>query len=123
MAHRIVLVGHCGVDGPRMEAEIHGLLRDCQVLSASDDEDLENILGEGADLLLVNRELPYSFEDQEGVEAIRHVCAKHPNVKAMLISDYDDAQAAACEAGAVRGFGKADLGSPKVAEVIKKALH
>ena len=123
MSQRIVLVGHCGVDGPRMEAEIHGLFRDCQILSASDDEDLENILGEGADLLLVNRELPYSFEDQEGVEAIRHVREKHPNIKAMLISDFEDAQAAACAAGACPGFGKADLGSPKVAQVIKNALH
>ena len=123
MSQRIVLVGHCGVDGPRMEAEIHGLLRDCQVLSASDDEDLENILEQGVDLLLVNRELPYSFEQQEGVNAIRLVCAKHPNVKAMLISDHDAAQAAACAAGACPGFGKADLGSPKVAEAIKNALH
>jgi DNA-binding NarL/FixJ family response regulator len=123
MSQRIVLVGHCGVDGPRMEAEIHGLFRDAQIFSAADDEDLENILEQGADLLLVNRELPYSFEDQEGVDAIKHVRAKHPNIKAMLISDHDDAQAAACEAGACPGFGKADLGSPKVAEVIKNALH
>ena len=123
MSQRIVLVGHCGADGPRMEAEIQGLFRDCQIFSAADDEDLENILDQGADLLLVNRELPYSFEDTEGVEAIRNVRARHPNVKTMLISDQGDAQAAACGAGACPGFGKADLGSPKVAEAIRNALH
>jgi DNA-binding NarL/FixJ family response regulator len=123
MSQRIVLVGHCGVDGPRMEAEIQGLFRGCQILSASDDEDLNNILSEGADLLLVNRELPYSFDNTEGVEAIRLLCAKHPNVKAMLISDLDDAQAAACKAGACPGFGKADLGSEKVGQAIRNALH
>lgn len=123
MSQRIVLVGHCGVDGPRIEAEIHGLLGDCQILSASDDEDLQNILEDGADLLLVNRELPYSFDNTEGVETIRVVCAQHPNVKAMLISDHEDAQAAACKVGACRGFGKADLGSEKVGKAIRSALH
>jgi hypothetical protein len=40
----------------------------------------------------------------------------------MLVSNYPDAQAAAVAAGAVPGFGKREIGTPRVAQVIREAL-
>ena len=46
----------------------------------------------------------------------------YPDVKVILVSDRPDAQEAARKAGAVDGFGKADLGSGKIATVLHEAL-
>jgi hypothetical protein len=40
----------------------------------------------------------------------------------MLVSNYADAQADAVKAGALPGFGKRELGSPKVVQLLKEAL-
>jgi hypothetical protein len=40
----------------------------------------------------------------------------------MLVSDLPDAQQEALKAGAVEGFGKSELGSPRLAEHVKQAL-
>jgi hypothetical protein len=40
----------------------------------------------------------------------------------MLVSNHPDAQAAAIAAGAAPGFGKRQIGTPRVAEVLRQAL-
>ncbi len=77
----------------------------------------------GADLLLFNRELGYGFETPMGADAIKRLKASYPGVRMMLVSNYPDAQEAAVQAGAVPGFGKRELGSPRVAQVLKDALR
>ena len=123
MSQRIVLVGHCGVDAPRLEAEVSKILPRADVISVNSEEQLQEVCEEGADLLLVNRQLPYGFESEEGVELMRELQQQHPDVKMMLVSDRPDAQEEAREAGAIDGFGKADLGSGKIASVIHEALR
>jgi hypothetical protein len=41
----------------------------------------------------------------------------------MLVSNYPDAQAAAVAAGALPGFGKRELGSARIPELIRSALQ
>jgi DNA-binding NarL/FixJ family response regulator len=123
MAKKVALVGHCGPDSSFLRIVVSRADRDAQVLAADDASDLKKVLEAGADLLLVNRTLDYGFEDQEGVSLIRRLRAKYPNVRAMLVSNYPDAQAAAVAAGALPGFGKRDLGTSKVAELIREALN
>ena len=93
-----------------------------QVVAADDSEHLIKILQTGADLLLLNRELSWGFAESEGVELIRHLRTTHPNVKTMLVSNYPEAQAEAVQAGAFPGFGKREIGSPRVGQVIRDAL-
>jgi len=57
------------------------------------------------------------------VALIRRLRASYPNVKTMLVSNYPDAQQAAVQAGALPGFGKRELGSPRVPELIRAALE
>ena len=123
MSQRIVLVGHCGVDAPRLEAAVSKILPRADVISVNTEEQLQDVCEEGADLLLINRQLPFGFEAEEGIELMCELQQMHPDVKMILVSDRPEAQAQARRAGAIDGFGKADLGSgKKIADILKLAL-
>ena len=122
MPHRILLVGHCGVDGPRLQQEIQTILQPCEVVRVNEEGKLRSACEEGADLLLVNRE-PLGFSPLMGVDVIRQLHEEYPDQKAILVSDHADAQQEAAAAGALPGFGKADIDSPKFAETLRSALQ
>ena len=122
MGQRIVLVGHCGVDAPRLEREVSKSIPRAEVLCVNTEMQLQDVVDEGADLFLVNRQLPYGFESEEGVELIHELQQMHPDAKTMLVSNYAEAQAEALAAGAVPGFGKRELGQPRVVQLIREAL-
>ncbi|HEX4123482.1 MAG TPA: hypothetical protein VHY37_02070 [Tepidisphaeraceae bacterium] len=122
MSKRVALVGHCGPDSSYLRMAITSAARDVKVLMADDDQELQMVLEEGVDLLLFNRQLDFGFDQTEGVAIMRDLHHKHPNLKMMLISNYPDAQAAAQKAGAIPGFGKRDIGSPRVKELLRAAL-
>ena len=122
MPHKIALVGHCGPDSSFLKMAVSSADRSVQVLAADDKSELHTVLEKGVDLLLFNRELPYGFDDTRGVDVIKKLRAQHPNVKMMLVSNYPDAQAAAVAAGALPGFGKREIGSSRVAQVLREAL-
>jgi two-component system, chemotaxis family, chemotaxis protein CheY len=122
MSKKVALVGHCGPDSSFLRMAVSSADRSVQVLMADDSSELNKVLEQGVDLLLLNREMPYGFEDQEGVGLIRKLRSHHPAVRMMLVSNYPEAQAAAVAAGAVPGFGKREIGTKRVAEVIREAL-
>ena len=122
MPKKIVLVGHCGPDSTFLRITVGKADRGAQVLAADDSAELRRLLDDGVDLLLFNRQLDYGFDDHEGVAVIRKLRAFYPNVKMMLVSNYPEAQAAAVAAGALPGFGKREMGSPRVAELLRDAL-
>lgn len=121
MSKRILLVGHCGVDGPRLQSEIGSFLNDADVVRINSATDLKRAVDEGAALLLVNRE-PLGFQPKDGIDLIREIHAKHPDQKMMLVSDYEDAQEEAEQIGAMPGFGKRDIGSPKFEQTVRAAM-
>src|SRR3954471_15630975 len=94
MSKKVALVGHCGPDSSFLRIAVSRAAREAQVLSVDDDGDLKRLLDEGVDLLLLNRQLDFGFDEQEGVALIRRIRAAYPHVKAMLISNYPEAQAA-----------------------------
>jgi hypothetical protein len=48
--------------------------------------------------------------------------AQYPALRMMLVSNHPDAQTAAVAAGALPGFGKRQIGTPRVSEVLRQAL-
>jgi hypothetical protein len=120
MAKRILLVGHCNVDGPRLQQEVSSLVRGAEVVRVNSDADLRQQCDQGADLLLVNRE-PLGFQDS-GLDLVKQVRGEYPGSKCILVSDYADAQEQAEAAGALPGFGKSDIGSPKFSDTVQRAL-
>ena len=122
MSKKVALVGHCGPDSSFLRITVSRAHKEAQVLSVDDDGDLKRLLDDGVDLLLLNRQLDFGFDEQEGVALIRRIRAAYPHVKTMLVSNYPDAQAAAVAEGALPGFGKRELNTPRVAELIREAL-
>ena len=122
MNKSVLLVGHCGVDGPRLQKYVESLDGQFECRSAASEEELDQAVRHGVDLVLFNRELTGSFEASEGIELIRRLKEDHPDTKVMLVSDRPEAQQHAMQLGALPGFGKGELESPKVEEMIKDAL-
>ena len=122
MPKRVALIGHCGPDSSFLRLAVQKAGRDIQVVMADDSAELAKLIEGGVDLLLFNRVLDFGFEEQEGVDVIRRLRAAYPELKMMLVSNYPEAQAEAIAAGAVPGFGKRDIGSPKVTQLIRDAL-
>lgn len=120
---KVVLVGHCGPDSAYLTMAIRSVDKAIQVLAAGDEAALQKLIGEGVDLLLINRVLDYGFAENYGVLLIRRIRAAHPQLKLMLISNYPEAQAEAIAEGALHGFGKSEIGSPKVMQVLEAALR
>ena len=119
---KVVLVGHCGPDSSYLRMSISSAVKGVSILAADDDQELSQVLGDEVDLLLFNRELGYGFTDTEGVKVIQRLRASNPKFKMMLVSNYPEAQAAATAAGALPGFGKRELGSKRVTELLRSAL-
>ena len=97
-------------------------LRGSTVLAADDEQELSALLEAGVDLLLVNRELGWGFDQTQGVEVLRSLKARHPHMKMMLVSNFPDAQAAAQAAGALPGFGKREIGTPRVTQLLREVF-
>jgi hypothetical protein len=54
---------------------------------------------------------------------IRWLRGQFPQLRMMLISNYAEAQRAAVDAGAMEGFGKREIGSAKVARMLRAAVQ
>ena len=120
---KIALIGHCGPDSSYLRMVCGQAAKGAQVLMADDDSELQDVLAQDVDLLLFNRELGYGFTHKMGVDAIKHLRGLNKNLRMMLVSNYPDAQAAAVANGALPGFGKREIGSPRVIEVLRAALE
>lgn len=123
MPRKVVLVGHCGPDSSYLRMAVSSAARDIRVSAADTSAELQRVLKDQPDLLLLNRVLEWGFDESEGVDLIRRLRAEHPNLKMMLVSNYADAQQAAVEAGALPGFGKRELGTAKVTQMLRSALE
>jgi hypothetical protein len=119
---KILLVGHCGPDGSYLRSAVRAALGDVRFLQAIDNAELQKALDGGVDLVLLNRDLGYDFDPAAGVEMIGAMRAQYPALRMMLVSNYPDAQTAAVAAGALPGFGKRQIGTPRVSEVLRQAL-
>ena len=109
---RVLDVGNCDPD--------HASIR--RMLAGAFDIDIDRVMfvreaidalsRKSYDLVLVNRLI---FADgSDSLPLIEHMKKDERlrDVPVMMVSNFDDAQRRAMAAGAVRGFGKADLGDP-----------
>ena len=122
MGKTVVLVGHCGPDSSFLRMAVSSAERGITVSMADDSAELKTALDRGVDLVLLNRELGWGFEHPLGVDVIKLFRSAYPATQFMLVSNYADAQAAAVAAGGVPGFGKREIGQPRVGQVIREAL-
>ncbi|MEM9881823.1 MAG: hypothetical protein AAF800_02760 [Planctomycetota bacterium] len=116
----VALVGHCGFDSGPLKSFVRRTLPDAEVSRVNDRKSLDDLTHGGA-LLLVNRVLDGGFATEMGVELIGDLAKADDPPRMLLISNYEDAQAAAEDAGARPGFGKGDLGTDIAADRLRNA--
>jgi two-component system chemotaxis response regulator CheY len=116
MAIKILDVGQCGFDGPRMAALWRNKLGATVDCVDTGEDAAERLKNGGYDVVLVNRVLDH--DGSSGLDVIEDLLREKTSVPIMLVSDLPDAQNAAVALGAVRGFGKADLGDPATLELV-----
>ena len=119
---KVVLVGHCGADSSYLRIAVASAGAAVSIVSVDDEESFAAALESGAELVLINRILDWGFPEEEGVALISRLRGTHPNLKTMLVSNYSESQQAAVAAGALPGFGKREIGTPKVKELLRNAL-
>ena len=119
---RVLDVGQCGYDHPRISALLRTQFGAEVVQVHSAAEALDRLRNEAFDLVLVNRVFDRTAE--EGLDLIRKLKAdaKSEAVPVMLVSNFPESQAEAVAAGAVPGFGKAALAEAATRERLEKAL-
>lgn len=117
----VVLVGHCGYDAQRLAEAVEQALPGLAVEMVDSAAELADHAGPQA-LWLVNRVLEGDFDHESGIALIRDMAERADPPLMMLISDRAEAQEAAVAAGALRGFGKQDLNSRQVRQILRRAV-
>jgi hypothetical protein len=119
---RIALVGHCGPDAAMLKHAVQRVTGEASVELVTDDTQLQRVIQPNA-LLLVNRVLDGDFAVQQGVALIRELAGRDDGPRFMLVSNFDDAQAEAREAGAYPGFGKHEMGQAAMRDRLHAAMN
>ncbi len=119
--HTVVLVGHCSIDKASLNGALSDALPGIEIASANDTASLKTYAHPQA-LLLVNRVLDGRFDTGCGIELIEQLNSRDTPPRAMLISNYYDAQANAIAAGALPGFGKSEMHSPETAAILRASV-
>ncbi len=121
-AKRVLSVGQCGADHGGVSHALRALGAEATP-AATEAEALERLRREAFDLVLVNR--VFDADGGSGLDLIRRIKADEAlrATPVMLVSNYDDAQREAVEAGAEPGFGKASLGRPEMLDRVRPFLE
>jgi len=119
---RVLDVGQCAFDHASIRRLIEGHF-DAAVAQAHGADDALSQLRSGPfDLVLINRVL--DADGSDGVEIVAQMKADPElrSVPVMLVTNYQEHQQRAVEAGAEPGFGKSELASPETRERLEAFL-
>lgn len=122
MPKRVLDVGQCNPDHSSISRMLNEHF-DVEIVRAHVESDaLAAMNGSHFDLVLINRKLDQDYSD--GLNIVRSIRSDENLSKTpvMLVSNYPEAHEAAVRAGALHGFGKAELGSPEVIERLRTVL-
>ena len=122
-AKRVLSVGQCFADHSGITRALRGVFGAETIAVDSARQALEQLRRETFSLVLVNR--VFDADGSSGLELIRTLKADEQlrTVPVMLVSNYDDAQTQAVQAGAMPGFGKAALGEPHMLARVEPFLR
>ena len=122
-AKRVLSVGQCFADHSGITRVLRGAFGAEVIDADSARQALEQLHQEKFALVLVNRVL--DADGSSGLELIRAIKADEQlrDVPVMLVSNYEDVQAQAVQAGATTGFGKAALGQPHMLARVEPYLR
>ncbi len=108
----ILSVGQCSFDDGNISRAILGRYQAAIATAATRQEAFAWLKANQAAVVLVNR--LFDEDGDSGIDFLREAKAAHPGTAFLLVSNLPEAQAEAQAAGAVAGFGKAELNSTKM---------
>ncbi len=122
MAKTVLDCGNCGPDYNSIRQMITSNFEASVIQSHGAADTLEILRTRKIDLVTVNRKLDRDYTD--GMEVVRAIKAdpEVATVPVMLVTNYEEHQEAAIEAGCVRGFGKLALREDATREAIEPYL-
>ena len=122
MPKKVLDVGQCDLDHSNITALLKANFEVEVARAHSRSEAISMATVEGFDLVLVNR--LFDADGSEGMAVVSDLKTNErtADVPVMIVSNYEEAQVAAVEAGAVRGFGKSALGSDATLDLLKSYL-
>ena len=123
MTKLVLDVGNCPPDFAAIRDLVEGHF-DAKVVQAhSATDSVQTLENQTVDLVLVNRKLDQDYSD--GIDVIRRI-KSDPSLKSapvMLVTNYEDHQQLAIDAGAERGFGKLTMSDAATIERLAKYLR
>jgi len=114
MSQKTVLsIGQCRPDGAAIGFYLQSTFSARVVTADVAEEALRTLAGQPFDLVLINRVL--DADGGDGMEILKSIRnqAQYDTLPVMLVSNYAEWQQKAVAAGAVSGFGKAELNRPE----------
>ncbi len=121
MVNKVLGVGHCSLDAPRL-AKAVGQVNGVYINTSTVQEAMELLKKEKFALVLPNRVI--GSDEKAGMHMIKAVKADPAlaDIPIMLVSGFADKQREAQAAGAEAGFGKADLETPAVLAMLRQYM-
>jgi two-component system, chemotaxis family, chemotaxis protein CheY len=122
MKKRVLDIGQCPPDHAAIRRLLENRFGAEVVQTHGPDDTLAQLRSGGVDLVLINRKL--DADDTDGLEIIRRMKSdpRLAAVPVMLVSNYAEHQQTAVAAGAIEGFGKAQLDAPATHEKLARVL-
>lgn len=94
------------------------------VVQAHGAEDaMQHLREQDFDLILINRKLDQDYSDGIDVLKLLKANAQFEQIPVMLVTNYQEHQQAAVEAGAVLGFGKLELQAAETHQRLASILN
>jgi hypothetical protein len=118
----IAIVGHCSPDTGMLKSAFGALASGFEFVRVNDAASLARHRHPAA-IWLVNRVLDGDFGSDDGLSIIDRVTKDAEPPVAILISNYDDAQAEAVRRGALPGFGKKALYAEASKAAFRRAME
>ena len=122
MTKTVVDCGNCGPDFHSLRQFVSSNFDAVVVQTHNAEETLEMLRERDVALVTVNRKLDRDYSD--GMEVVRKIKAddQFQRIPVMLVTNYEEHQQAAIEAGCVRGFGKLALRDPGTVALLQPYL-
>jgi CheY-like chemotaxis protein len=122
-AKRVLSAGQCFADHSGIARVLRKAFGAEVVGTDSEREALELLRRESFALVLVNR--VFDADGSSGLDLIRAIKTEDAlrDLPVMLVSNYEEAQTQAVQAGAMPGFGKAALGQPHMLARVETYLR
>ncbi len=119
---KVLDVGNCDPDHAAITAFFTSNF-DVEMGRSKLPSDTMSQLKEGSyDLVVINRKLDEDYSD--GLEIIKQIKSDPASgeTPVMLVTNYEEHQAAAVAEGALRGFGKLEFGKPETVDRVRAVL-